>query len=134
MVSDDRNKNSLERDLDTILQSRYEPHKPLGMEERIMMAARSMPQESGVRSRGARVSQRGGALGVFDSIRAVLNDLVAVPHPVAVMAVALVIGFSLGLYGEDFSTLPSMTTQDISSFMLIEDHFVASEFLNDGSL
>jgi len=99
---------------------RKAPDVPSHLSAQIIAAAARM--EQGVKSE---VKSEGSYLAVLLSdIRAML----VVPRPAYAMAFVLVIGLSLGAMGSVESIAPGGATGELSSFMLIEDRFVASEF------
>lgn len=105
--------------LDKILKARKTPDAPAHLSAQIIAAAARTPQTV--------ADTAVGAAGLKGWI-ADLQSMLFIPKPAYALAVALLIGFSLGLSGEMFSLLPGVTTDELSSFMLIEDRFVASEF------
>ena len=120
----------MNRDLDALLMMRKTPAVPAGLSERIIAAAIRADEErrtSGVKA-GWRVFWAG--------IAAELDDMIAIPRPAYALAMLLVVGLSMGTYSDyiDTSLLPGLTTDDISTFMTIEDRFVANEFLGGGGL
>jgi hypothetical protein len=122
--------NVMNRDLDILLLKRQAPKVPEGLSERIIAAAIRADEER--RTAGVKAGWRVFWAGLL----AELDDMIAIPRPAYVMAMMLVIGLSMGTYSDyiDNSFLPSLTTDDISTFMTIEDRFVANEFLGGGSL
>jgi hypothetical protein len=116
-------------ELKAVLSARDVPQAPPGLSTWIIAETQGMAQEK----------VRRGRLGWFDGLRKVWRDLkyelftgFYTPQPAFVMAVVLLLGFSIGMYGESFNVLwgavPGITTDDLSGFMVIGDRFTAQEF------
>lgn len=104
-------------ELDYLLRQRRTEEASSDLCERIVVAA-------------ARREQRGGASRRSSSgFFAELSAMLAVPKPVFAMAVFLLIGFSAGFFADGFGVLPDLTPEDLAGFMVIEDRFVAGEWL-----
>lgn len=116
-------------DLDILLMRRKNPVMPQGLSERIIAAA--VRYESEI-YKNYEVSSG----GFFNAVTHAFSQMLYVPRPAYVLATVLVMGVSLGVYGDALSMglMPGITTDELSSFMRIEDRFVASEFLSGDSL
>ena len=115
--------------LDAVLARRRSPIIPEGLSERIIAASFRVQPEREAVGKGC---WRKAIGSFFDE----LADFVAVPRPAYVMALMLVLGLSMGLYSDylDTSFLPGVSTSDLSTFMRIDDRFVAYDFLHGASL
>lgn len=120
-------------DLDAFLLARARPVAPEGLSERIIAAA--------ARAEAARPAVRGGGLSAILRRRAAalagaLEEWLYIPRPAYALAAMLVIGLAMGVYSDylDDALLPGVTTNEISTFLSIDDRFVASEFLEGVTL
>lgn len=118
------------RELDLFLMRRKRPAVPEGLSERIIAAAMRYEAEQHNKVVGAKTDT------LWHGLMRAFGEMLYVPRPAYVIATVLVMGISLGVYGDALSAgfMPGITTDELSSFMRIEDRFVASEFLNGGSL
>ena len=118
-----------EFDLDKVMASRFVPAAPSGMAARIANAALEVEQEVPGKRRAKGRAVKGG--GFIAELGGLFEDIFYVPRPAYALAVLVVFGFVLGVYGADVSAVAALTTQDLSSYMVIDDRFVATEFLSE---
>lgn len=116
------------KDLDAILMTRRTPEVPMGLSERIIAAAARADEQMRM---NPEAQKRGRWLTFLKELSTEMEDLLAIPKPALVIASLLVLALSAGTYTEyvNASLMPGVTTNDLSTFMSIDDRFVASEFL-----
>jgi hypothetical protein len=117
-------------DLESVLMRRRQPQIPEGLSERIIAAMVRFEEDK--KSQAPRASvQR-----IWSALIRDFSEMLYIPRPAYVFATLLVMGISVGTYSDYIgsSFLPGVTTDELSSFMKIEDRFVASEFLSEVSL
>ncbi|MCB1651773.1 MAG: hypothetical protein KDI46_06960 [Alphaproteobacteria bacterium] len=112
--------------LDSALRRRSVPPMSAHLSVRIIAAAEAMP-----------VPRRAKAGGFWAGITGFLDDMgqaFLVPRPILAMLALLFLSFAAGFYNEapDFS--PGVSEADVVEFMVIDDQFVVSEFLEVSSL
>jgi hypothetical protein len=118
-------------ELDALLMKRKAPEVPYGLSERIIAAAMRADEQKRLKPEG-----RPRFVLFVTEVLKELEEMLAIPRPAYVLAMLLVVGLTIGTYGEyiDTTFLPGLTTNDISSFMSIDDRFVATDFLKGTSL
>ncbi len=105
-------------DLDEILNKRKTPEVPEHLSARIIAAA-------------ARQS-KGVTLSGSDFVQDILSQIqMLFPRPAYAFAVLalFIFGALIGASDNPFGFLPGVTTDDLASFMMIEDGFVAGEWV-----
>ena len=117
-----------DRDMDLVMKSRFSPVAPAGMAARIMNAAREIEQEKPRLSKEYVFALIEAAYGEVSTL---IEDALYIPRPAYALASVIAFGFVLGIYGADISAGAALSTQDLSSYMMIEDRFVATEFLSE---
>jgi hypothetical protein len=125
-----RDESMVYSDLESVLMRRRQPQIPEGLSERIIAAMVRFEEDK--KSQAPRASvQR-----IWSALIRDFSEMLYIPRPAYVFATLLVMGISVGTYSDYIgsSFLPGVTTDELSSFMKIEDRFVASEFLSEVSL
>lgn len=107
-------------DLDQFLKTRKKPEVPKDLNARIIAAAARVPRAGAVHAQFD-----------FNSILEELRTFFALPRPAYALAALalLIVGAMIGASADLSGVLPGLTTGDLASFMLIEDGFVAGEWV-----
>jgi hypothetical protein len=118
--------------LDAVLMRRSAPPVPAGLSERIIAAA--MRAEEAARMAPGRLPFYGRAWIFIREFSEEMNEMLAIPRPAYVLAGLMLLSVSAGVYSDYIATsfIPGVTTDEISTFMSIDDRFVASDFIKGG--
>ncbi len=113
-------------DLAQALSQRKVPAPPADLSTRIIARAQSKPRKaSGPLTR---------FLSDFQSVWEELGHMLFLPKPGFALVLLLTLGLAISFWTRDVDSiaqtvLPNMTPYDLASFMIIEDRFVAGEWL-----
>lgn len=105
-------------DIDVLLSKRKVPDMPGGLDERVILAARNMPQNSAAKK-----------LQGFERWLSAFLEGFALPQPALALGLVLVIGLGAGVYSQNYAAASEFNADDISQVLNIDDAFDTGDFL-----
>ncbi|MBX2834683.1 MAG: hypothetical protein KTR28_06900 [Micavibrio sp.] len=113
-----------DRELDSLLARRATVKAPKMLAHNIAARAVMMPQD---------IKEQRGFRDFFVGLKETVSDYIYLPQPVFVVAALVLFGFVAGMFGyENVLVTDSMNgTEEVSTFLVINDQYMASQFLSE---